>query len=166
MHLDVEFPHGLWCIKVAAPDAAVHADEFCLACDLRLPCQRSGNVGQRTNANQCDFVIGLHDGVADCAHPVVVHGAGILVEVVVAQPSFMGVRIVVQRNANADGNMRAVHHLEDLSHQTGAINGIAGAGGDEFDVELRASKQEGKGPNIIDIVTDVGIQNGGYCHAL
>ena len=60
--------------------------------------------------------------------------------------------------------MCAVHHFEDLSHQTGAINGIAGTGGDEFDVEFRASQQEGKGPNIIDIVTDVGIQNRGYCH--
>ena len=55
-------------------------------------------------------------------------------------------------------------NVQDLRHQTGSVNRIAGAGGDEFDVEFRAAEQEGKGPNIVDIVTDVGIQNSGYRH--
>ena len=58
----------------------MHADEFCFAGDLGLPCQSGGNIGQRANANQRDtLVIGLHNGVTDCAHSIGQHSAGILV---------------------------------------------------------------------------------------
>ena len=73
-------------------------------------------------------------------------------------------RAVIQRDTNADRNIRAARDRQQLSNDRCAIPRVAGRCGNQLHIQLGALQQKDQRPNIVDIKTDIRIQNNGCCH--
>ena len=68
-------------------------------------------------------------------------------------------RRVIERYSDADRNVGAAGDLKHLGCHPSAVGGIAGCGGHQPQVELRAAQQESERPDVVHVEADVGVKD-------
>jgi hypothetical protein len=146
---------------VAFADAPVHADEAGLLGDARLSIEGGRNVLHGADGDERDGFGRVHDGVDDRLDAVLVHLAGVALEVVALDPRRLAAALVLGLEAYADGDVGAAGRLEHLGDEAGAVDGVVVVGDDEPQVQLRRLQEHGEGPRVVDVVADVGVEDDG-----
>ena len=147
---------------VTAADAPVHADEAGLLGDARLALEGGGNVLHRADRDERDGLGRIHDSIDDRLDAVLVHLAGIALEVVALDPDGLAPALVVGAEAHAHCDVGAAGRLEHLRHDPGAVGCVAVVGHDELQVQFGGLQEQGQGPRVVDVVADVGVEDGGH----
>ncbi len=127
---------------------------------------RLGEVSAwRDGEDRHRFLAFLHD--PDETSDAVLHDlAAVGGEVVALEPGVLmaQVRRGVGVHPPADRDVRPAHGLKESRRERRAIGDVARRGEDELEVEFRASQQVRQRPRIIDIRTDIGIQDDRNSH--
>lgn len=167
VHAHVGFIARGQAARVADIEAPKHADQPAPGRDVRRASHRRREIPGRRDGDDRHRLRAFLDDPDEAAHAVLRDFAAIGCQIVTPDPRVLiaPARHGMGIHPQADRDIRPARHLEKPRRDRRAVNRIARRGEDEFEVELRAAQQLRQRPGIIDIRTDIGIQNDRNGHA-